>query len=153
MVSCQGRFNPKKPTYQIKYGIPVKVEIPKQKCKPIDRTAEKLVEKGVKRVSWGLSLVLGGFCVSIMFSNPITARLSNYAIIGGAFLAGEGFVLVFIAEYLIYFCIIVFLLFGVLLWARKKSIVTLCKGLKKNAPAINDRAADKVSGNGKPSTS
>ena len=130
VVSCQGRYNPKKPTYQIKSGIPVKVTIPKKHLKPIDRSAIDLADKGVLRVRIGLSMVLGAFCISIMFANPLTARLSNYGLIGGAFLAGDGFLLIFMAEYLIWFCVVVFCLFGFLLWARKKSIVTLCKGLK-----------------------
>lgn len=115
-------------------GLYKKSERPRPEAKPIDRTSEKLMNKGVFRIQYGLGLCLLSFTVSIMFANPVTARISNYGLIGGAVVAGDGFMLVFIAEYLIYFCIAVFAMFGVLVWARRKSIVTLIKGNRNVLP-------------------
>jgi hypothetical protein len=84
----------------------------------------------VDRIRWGLEVCIAAFAVSILFANPLTARISNYAIVGGGILAGDGFMLVFMGEYLIYFCLTFAAMFGLLIWARHKSIVTLCKKAK-----------------------
>ena len=131
LTSCTGKYNPSKSLYQLGVMSIKKVPHPKGKFKPIDRAAESLMNDGVDRIRYGLTICLAAFAVSIFFANPITARISNYVLIGGGLVSIDGFMLVFMAEYLPWFCGLFVLLFCLLLWARKKSIVTLVKKAKK----------------------
>ena len=95
------------------------VKISKKPMKPIDRSAVDLADKGVLRVRIGLSMVLACFTLSLMFASPITARIANYGLIAGGMVSVNGFMLLFMAQYLLWFCIGVAILFAILVWARK----------------------------------
>ena len=104
---------------------------------PVDLSKENLVNEGITRVSLGVTIALVSFVVSIMFANPLTARLSNYGLIGGGTWALDGFLKIFIAQYLVWFIwiIAILVLFGILWWAKDKSVVKFIKE-KKNGKTI-----------------
>jgi len=90
----------------------------------IDKTKDKLVEKGYSQLSTGIGIAVISFVLSLFIANHVIQRFGNYGVVGGSAWALAGLSKIFVATLLtyIFWGAILLLAFGALIVARKRGL-------------------------------
>ena len=100
LTACLGKYDPKRPLYQIKNLLPREVPHPPRAVSPIDLTKERMAIDAYYKISRGVGIVVICLALGLFFANPVTNFLGNYGVAGGGIWALLGVVKLFVASYL-----------------------------------------------------
>ena len=131
-AGCSGIYDPSKTLYQLDGIIPKVVPHVRRDVKPVDLVEERLVCAAYSNITRGLSLLVISLAVSLLFSNPITNRVTSIAMTAGGVWALVGFIKLFAATYLVLLTWLAAgaVLIGLVYRVRKRSICRSWKWVK-----------------------